>query len=167
MSPGSHRLRLRAVVTAALAALAVALLGMATTDIGPWYQNLEKPAWQPPDWLFGPAWTLIFALAAMAGVIAWQQARDRAGRNLILGTFAVNALLNILWSQLFFGFRRPDWALIEVVLLWASIIVLIVVLARFSRLAGWLIVPYLAWVSFAAILNLVIVRLNQPFGGTP
>ena len=79
--------------------------------------------------------------------------------------FAANAFFNVLWSLLFFRFHRPDWALAEVSLLWLSILALIVVLGRLSRASGWLMAPYLAWVSFAAFLNLTVVRLNAPFGG--
>jgi translocator protein len=148
------------VLAAASAAIVVALLGASMTDLGPWYQSLEKPSWQPPDWLFGPAWTVIFALAAMSGVAAWRAARDDASREWVIGLFAINGVLNILWSALFFRLHRPDWALVEVVLLWASILVPIVVFVRYSKAASALLVPYLAWVSFAALLNLEIVRLN-------
>jgi tryptophan-rich sensory protein len=148
------------VVLAALAAILVAVLGLLATDLDGWYRALVKPAWQPPDWLFGPAWTLIFALAAIAGVRAWRGAPDSAARNRILSLFAINAFLNVFWSLLFFRLHRPDWALAEVVLLWLSIVALIVGLRPLSRAAAWLLLPYLAWVSFAAILNAAIVRLN-------
>jgi len=113
--------------------------------------------------LFGPAWTLIFALAALAGVLYW---RHRANRNeglQIIAAFALNAFLNTLWSLLFFRLKRPDWALDEVGFLWLSIVLLIVLLFRGSRPAAWLLLPYLAWVSFAAVLNWKIVQLNMPF----
>jgi benzodiazapine receptor len=138
--------------------------GGALTTIGAWYRNLKKPSWQPPDWLFGPAWTLILGLAAWAAVLAWEGATDDAGRWTIILLYAVNFLCHLLWSPLFFTWRRPDWALFEVVFLWASVLAMCIGLTPFSVLASWLIVPYLAWVSFAAILNLKIVRLNRPFG---
>jgi tryptophan-rich sensory protein len=153
----------RPVLAAALTAFAVASLGALMTDLGPWYQGLRKPAWQPPDWLFGPVWTLIFALAALSAVLAWQSARTRAARRWIVGLFGLNAFLNILWTMLFFRFHRPDWALLEVGLLWLSIAVLMVVLAPHSRAASWLLAPYLAWVTFAAALNLAVAELNAPF----
>ena len=148
------------ILVAAAAALAVAALGASATDVGPWYQALAKPSWQPPDWLFGPVWTLIYALCALAGVVAWRAAASKALRQRILLAFAANALLNVLWSELFFKLRRPDWALVEVALFWASIVALIVVLAPISGTAARLIWPYLAWVTFAAVLNLAVVRLN-------
>lgn len=141
----------------------VAALGGAMTEIGPWYQNLRKPSWQPPDWLFAPAWTLIFALAAVSGVLAWRGAPDRASRTRMIWLFALNGALNVLWTALFFRIKRPDWALYEVGFLWLSIVALMVALAPSSRTASWLLVPYLLWVSFAAFLNWEIVRLNGPF----
>ncbi len=144
-------------------AVLVAAIGGTVTEIGPWYRSLNKPWFQPPDWLFGPAWTVIFALAALSAAQAWRDAPNQAAREWLIGLFALNGFLNILWSLLFFKLRRPDWALFEVVLLWASILLLIVVLGRYSRLGAALLVPYLLWVSFAAYLNLAIVRLNAPF----
>jgi len=155
----------RPVAAAAIAAVAVAALGGSMTDLGPWYQALRVPAWKPPDWLFGPAWTLIFSLAALAGILAWGRARHRTDRAWLLALFALNGSLNVLWSLLFFRLRRPDWALYEVGLLWFSVLSLIVVLARYCRPAAWLLLPYLAWVTFAALLNMEIVQLNSPFRG--
>jgi translocator protein len=155
--------RWKPILVAALATAAVAGLGALMTDLGPWYGSQYKPAWQPPDWLFGPAWTLIFGLCAMSGYLAWLNAPDRAGREWIIALFALNGFLNVLWSALFFRLKRPDWALAEVGLLWLSILPLILVLARYSKTASLLLAPYLVWVSFAAILNLAIVRLNGPF----
>lgn len=153
------------VLAAAVAAVLVASLGATMTDLGAWYQSLAKPSWQPPDWLFGPAWTLIFALAAAAGVVAWRKARSDADRDWIIGLFAVNGTLNVLWSFLFFRLHRPDWALIEAGLLWLSVLVPIIVFARYAKTASVLLLPYLAWVSFALLLNWQIVRLNGPFSG--
>jgi translocator protein len=153
------------VLAAAAAAIVVASVGSTMTDLGPWYQSLKKPSWQPPDWAFGPAWTLIFALAAIAGVVAWRRAETDAQREWIIVLFAINGVLNILWSTLFFRFHRPDWALYEVALLWLSVVVPIVVFARYAKAASWLLAPYLAWVTFAALLNFGVVKLNGPFGG--
>ena len=156
--------RWKPVASAAAGAIGVGVLGAMTTDIGPWYQALKVPAWKPPDILFGPAWTTIFALAAISGVIAWRRAETRSQRDWIPVLFAVNAFLNVLWSLLFFRLHRPDWALAEVGFLWLSILVLILVLGRIARPSGWLLAPYLAWVTFATALNLAVVRLNAPFG---
>jgi len=154
---------LKPVLAAATVAVVVALLGAFVTDLGPWYYDLTKPDWQPPDWLFGPAWTLIFGLAAAAGVSAWRGARASSTRTRIITLFALNIFLNTLWSVLFFRLHRPDWALAEVTFLWLSIVALMHGLWSSSRLASWLLTPYLAWVSFAAVLNFTIVTLNAPF----
>lgn len=163
LSRPARTARWKAVAAAASAALAIALLGGLSTDIGPWYRSLVEPDWKPPDALFAPAWTLIYACAAVAGVKAWQRAPTRTWREWMLGLFALNAFLNVCWSLLFFRLRRPDWALVEVGFLWLSILVLLIFVGRVSRPAGWLLMPYLAWVAFAAALNLAVVRLNGPF----
>jgi tryptophan-rich sensory protein len=105
------------VLVAAAVAIFIAVLGGSLTDTGNWYQSLRKPSWQPPDWLFGPAWTLIFALATMSAVYAWRHAHDRRQRERVIGLFALNGFLNVLWSTLFFALRRPDWASVEVAFL--------------------------------------------------
>ncbi len=149
---------------AAGVALLLGVGGGLMTPIGPWYRNLRKPSFQPPDWLFGPAWTIILGLAAWSAVLAWRAAPDAATRTDVLILFGVNAICHFLWSPLFFRLRRPDWALVEVMFLWASLVALVVGLWPISRTAALLILPYLAWVSFAAVLNRAIVRLNAPFG---
>lgn len=149
---------------AALAAILVAALGTTLTELGPWYRGLAQPGWAPPDMLYGVGWTIIFALAALAGVSAWRKAGTRRDSEMIIGLFALNGFLNILWSLLFFRMQRPDWAMAEVVLLWLSVAALIMVCWRQSRAAGLLLLPYLAWVGFAALLNWRIVQLNAPFG---
>jgi benzodiazapine receptor len=151
------------VLTAAAVAIFIAVLGGTLTDNGVWYQSLIKPSWQPPDWLFGPAWTVIFALATVSAVYAWRDSDSRAQRDWVIGLFALNGFFNVLWSLLFFELKRPDWALIEVILLWLSILLPIIIFWRFARPASLYLVPYLLWVSFAAFLNLTVVRLNGPF----
>jgi translocator protein len=157
--------RWKPIFVAALAAIVVAGLGAAMTDLGPWYASLRRPDWQPPDWLFGPAWTLIFGLCAASGYLAWINAPNRGGRDGVIGLFALNAVLNMLWSALFFRLRRPDWALVEAALLWLSIVLMIIALRRYSKAASALLAPYLAWVSFAMVLNWTVVQLNAPFAG--
>jgi tryptophan-rich sensory protein len=148
---------------AAIAAVITAAVGATITDIGTWYQVLKQPDWAPATWLFGPAWTLIFGLCTISGATAWLAARTRLQAENIIGLFALNGFLNLLWSFLFFRLHRPDYAALEVGILWSSIAALIVVLWRISRPASLLLLPYLAWVSFAAMLNRAIVELNGPF----
>lgn len=148
-------------VVAGAVTVAVAFAGTQLTLLGPWYYGLAKPSWQPPDWLFGPAWTLIFVLATISAVTGWRAIASASGRRLMVAFFLLNALCNMLWSLLFFTLQRPDWALLEVPALWASVLALIVLLWPRSRTAAALLVPYLAWVSFAAVLNYTIVQLNS------
>jgi translocator protein len=150
----------RTIAIAAGAAIVVALLGGLVTDTGAWYQALKKPSWQPPAWAFGPAWTLIFTLIVASGVVAWQRAPDSRTRHWLVSFFAINGVLNVAWSAIFFGLRRPDIAVVEVALLWASIVLLVVFTWRFSRTASLLLLPYLAWVSFAGVLNFTVARMN-------
>ncbi len=160
---GGQGARAAPVLVAAALALLTASAGALVTDLGPWYQGLRFPPWKPPDVLFGPAWTLIFALTALAGITGWRAETDRRFRTGLLAMFVLNGVLNVLWSTFFFRLRRPDWALVEVALLWLSILLLIAVLGRVSRRAAWMLLPYLVWVSFAGTLTWAVVRLNAPF----
>jgi tryptophan-rich sensory protein len=152
------------ILIAAVWGILVAGTGAFLTELTPWYRALRRPSWQPPDWLFGPAWTVILACASVSLYLGLRQAETRDRSWLLVGLFVLNGVLNIVWSPLFFRLRRPDWALAEVPLLWLSILVPMVLLLPVSRTAGLLMLPYLLWVSFAAFLNLTIVRLNHPFG---
>jgi tryptophan-rich sensory protein len=146
-------------VAGGLAFLALGAGGV-LTEIGPWYRGLRKPSWQPPDWLFGPAWTLIFIGVGWSAGLSWKVAPNDGWRWAIGAAFGVNLVLNIIWSLLFFKLRRPDWALVEVVPLWLSILLLMVLIGCISGFGAALLAPYLAWVAFAAYLNRTIVRLN-------
>ena len=151
------------VLIAFAAAFAVGILGGLMTDTGAWYQALDKPSWQPPDVVFAPVWTLIYALIAMAGALAWWNSPDATSRANLLIWFSLNGVLNLAWSLFFFRLQRPDWALSEILLLWLSVLVLVIVCFKRSRLASLLLLPYLAWVTFATFLNAEIYRLNGPF----
>jgi tryptophan-rich sensory protein len=150
---------------ALLVAVAASALGGLATDVGPWYQALAKPSWQPPDWLFGPVWTTIYAFAVIAATLAWRHAPDTRARRRLVIAFAINLALNLGWSVLFFHLQRPDLALYEVGLLWLSIAALVVIIWPWTRLGAALLLPYLAWVGFAAWLNFTIVQLNGNFPG--
>ena len=126
---------------------------------GEWYAGLRKPAWNPPNWLFGPVWTALYTMMAFAAWLVWhrggwaEQARP-------LGTYLLQLGLNGLWSWIFFGWHRPGLAFAEILALWVTILLAIRAFAPVSRPAAWLLVPYLAWVTFAAALNLALWRLN-------
>lgn len=154
----------RQAVVAFGAALLVAVVGALMTRLGPWYYALQQPSWKPPDAAFGPVWTTIFGLCAVAGLYTWRSDVSRRARSTLVGLFAFNAVANWGWSFLFFVQQRPDLALLEVGVLWLSIAALIVFCAKHTPRAWLLLVPYLLWVSYAAAINYAIVRLNGPFG---
>jgi len=156
--------RAKPIAVAAVAAAAVAILGALMTDLGPWYASLRQPAWKPPDWAFGPVWTVIFALAAAAGVGGWRVAPNARWREQLLSQFALNGFLNVFWSLLYFRLHRPDWALLEVPFLWGSVAWIAWTLRGRSARAAALLLPYLVWVAIAAVLNWQTVQLNGPFG---
>ena len=126
---------------------------------GEWYRALDKPAWTPPGWVFGPAWTLLYL---SMGVAAWLVWRERLGQRALLplALFGAQLVLNGLWSWLFFGLRRPDLALADIVALWLAIAATIVAFWGVRPVAGALLLPYLAWVTFATALNADIWRRN-------
>jgi benzodiazapine receptor len=131
--------------------------GRATlTALTDWYPALRKPAWTPPAWVFGPVWTLLYPLVAVAGWLAWREGRSR--RTTLL--FLLQLGLNAAWPWVFFGERRPDLALACAVALWLAILATLLAFWRVSRGAAVLMLPYLAWVGFAVALNLAIWRLN-------
>lgn len=152
------------VAAATVCAACVAALGATMTDVGPWYQSLAKPAWTPPDPMFAMVWTTVFALITVSAITAWRTAPTGRVAEWMVSLFALNGFLHITWSVLFFRFQRPDWALIEFAFLWLSIVALILYCGRYSRTASALLLPYLAWVSFAGALNWAVVDLNAPFG---
>ena len=134
--------------------------GALATKVDAWYRGLRKPGWTPPTWAFAPAWTVILGLACGSAILAWS-ASTPSEQWRVGVAFGTNAALHLVWSPLFFRLRRPDLALVEVAALWASIVVMIVVVQPASWLAAWLLAPYLVWVAYAAALNLAIVRLNR------
>lgn len=124
-----------------------------------WYRALRKPSWNPPDWLFPPAWTVLYIMIAVAGWLVWRE-RGFSGAVLPFAAYVAQLLLNGLWSPIFFGVKRLDLAFYELTLLWASIVVCIILFAPISSTAALLLLPYLAWVSFAGLLNYTIWKLN-------
>jgi len=131
--------------------------GIPAVAAGPgWYASLAKPAWTPPSWAFGPVWTLLYPLIAVAGWLVWRHGQARGAILLYL----LQLCLNAAWPWLFFALHRPDLALIDIVILVAVIVATIVAFRRRSPGAALLLAPYLAWVLFAAALNLAVWRLN-------
>jgi len=124
-----------------------------------WYAGLQKPSWNPPAWVFGPAWRLLYILMAAAARFVWREGGWKT-QGKALASFLVQWLLNALWTPLFFGMHRPGLALAEIIVLWLAIAATLASFWRVRKIAGVLLAPYLAWVSFAAVLNAAIWRLN-------
>jgi tryptophan-rich sensory protein len=138
-----------------------ALGGWITSDaVQTWYPTLNKPSWNPPNWLFAPVWTVLYVMMAIAAWLVWKKDARFAGVRAALILFFVQLALNLLWSALFFAARSPGLALIEVAVLWLAVAATLYAFITVSRPGGLLMLPYLAWVSFAAILNFAIWRLN-------
>ena len=130
------------------------------SDSRSWYDALHKPSWTPPAWLFGPAWTLLYVSMAVAAWLVWREGGWRPNR-VALGLFLLQLLFNGLWSPLFFGLHRPGLSLVDSILIWLALAATLVAFWRVSLPAGVLLVPYLAWVTFATALNFTIWRLNR------
>ncbi len=141
------------------ACILAALIGGAFPP-GEWYEGLIKPSWRPPNWLFAPAWTFLYLTIAVSGWLVWREFGFAAAA-LPLAIYLVQLLLNAAWTPIFFGLHRPDLAFLEIVLLWLSIVATIASFHPLNAAAAWLLLPYLAWVTFAAALNLAIWRLNR------
>jgi translocator protein len=126
---------------------------------GEWYAHLQKPAWNPPNWIFGPVWTALYTVMAVAAWMVWKRG-GFAGQRLTLLLFLMQLLFNAVWSPLFFGLHRPGLALADLLLLWLALLATVAAFWRAHRFAGAMLVPYLVWVTFAGALNLAIWRLN-------
>ena len=136
----------------------VAALG-ALYPPGEWYATLRRPLLTPPNWIFGPVWTALYAMMAVAAWLVWRW-RPAGPVGLPLALFAAQLVLNAAWSWLFFGLERPGLAFIDILLLWLALVATIAAFRTVSVTAAWLLVPYLAWLSFAAYLNYGFWRLN-------
>lgn len=129
-------------------------------SIAGWYATLARPDFAPPNWVFGPVWTTLFACMGIAAFLVWKKGIGRKEVKIALGIFAVQLVLNTLWSIIFFGLQNPGAAFMEIIFLWLGIGSTIWAFAKLSKPAAWLLVPYIAWVSFAAYLNYMIWTLN-------
>ena len=127
---------------------------------GDWYERLAKPSWRPPNWLFAPVWTVIYLTIAVSGWLVWRKS-GFAGAALPLTIYRLQLVLNAAWTPIFFGLRRPDLAFFEIVILWLAIVATIATFYSLNAAAAWLLLPYLAWVTFAATLNFGVWRLNR------
>ena len=127
---------------------------------GEWYLQIQKPSWTPPGYLFGPVWSFLYLTMGIAAWLVWRRA-GFSGASLALALFILQLILNGMWSWIFFGVQRPGLAFAEILVLWSMILVTTLAFWRVTATAGMLFLPYLAWVSFAAILNFFIWRMNK------
>jgi tryptophan-rich sensory protein len=157
----SFRRQTLGLIVSIIICVGVAGLGGLVTDarVSDWYAQRAKPEWTPPDWVFGPVWTVLYICMAVAVWLVWRQG-GIATAKVAVALFAAQLVLNGLWSILFFGFQQPGIAAIEIVLMWAAILATIVAFWNRSTPASLLLVPYLAWVAFAVLLNWTIWQMN-------
>lgn len=154
---GEHPRRWAGLPVFVIAVVVVAVVGsLAAVNAGDEYLSLERPPWAPPQWLFGPAWTVLYVMIALSGWLAWSV----RGLTPALGVYAVQLILNMAWTPLFFGAGQYGLAFAEIAVLWLVIVLNIVLFRRISRPAAWLLVPYLLWVTYASSLNFAIWQLN-------
>jgi benzodiazapine receptor len=130
-----------------------------TPSVPTWYSELAKPSWTPPSWIFGPVWSALYLMMALAAWLVWRRG-GLAVASIPISLFMVQLGLNVMWSILFFGFHMPGIAFGEIVILWFAILATAIAFWRFTPLAGYLLVPYLIWVTFAAVLNFALWQLN-------
>lgn len=152
----------RFVISIAICQLAGIIGSVFTSPAIPtWYATLKKPAFNPPNWLFGPVWITLYVLMGIALFLVWRKSLDIPAVRTGLSLFAVQLLLNVLWSVVFFGFNSPAGGLLVIVVLWIAILLTILRFTKVSEFAAVLLIPYIVWVSFAAILNLSLFILNR------
>lgn len=138
-----------------------AVAGIVTaSEVGSWYAAIQKPSFNPPNYIFGPVWTALYILMGIALAIVWRKPAEPA-RNMAMKFFFLQLLLNFLWSFIFFYFHLTGWALVEIIILWLCIFITIILFYKQSKTAAWLMVPYILWVSFATVLNAAIWQLNR------
>lgn len=142
-------------------AAGIGSLGMTGDDTWQWYEQLNKPFFQPPDWLFGPVWTVLYTLMAVAVFLVWQKGFDKKSVRIAMSFFAIQLALNACWTIVFFGLNSIFGGLIEIIILWASIFVTVIQFKKVSTAAWVLMLPYLVWVSFAVLLNTSLYILNR------
>ena len=147
-----------AVVVSELAGIIGSLFTM--PSIPTWYATLEKPALNPPSFIFGPVWAALYFLMGVSAFLVWRKGWDKRNVRTALKVFGIQLFLNAIWSIVFFGLQSPGWALVNIVALWFAILFTIIVFYKISKPAAYLLLPYILWVSFATYLNYAIWTLN-------
>ena len=130
------------------------------TGVESWYQTINKPSWNPPGWIFGPVWTTLYVMMGIAFFLVWKSDSSDILKKTAITLFTIQLVLNFFWSFIFFDQHQIGWALVEIIAMWIFILLTIFAFGNVSKLAAWLLVPYISWVSFATILNYTIWKLN-------
>jgi tryptophan-rich sensory protein len=142
-----------------------AIAGLFTTpEISGWFQTIDKPTWQPPNWVFGPVWTVLYVMMGIAFYLVWKKEAPKGTKRMAITLWLIQLVFNFFWSFIFFKQHQIDWALAEILILWFFILLTIIYFSRISKLAAWLMVPYICWVSFASLLTYSIYELNPEPG---
>ena len=132
-----------------------------SSEIPGWYQTINKPTWNPPSWLFGPVWTTLYVMMGVALFLIWKSDASQSVKKTAIILFATQLVLNFFWSFIFFNQHQIGWAVVEIITMWIFILLTIFAFAPINKIAAWLLVPYISWVSFATILNYTIWQLNK------
>ncbi|HEV7329501.1 MAG TPA: TspO/MBR family protein [Flavisolibacter sp.] len=139
-----------------------AIAGLFTaTGVNSWYQTIDKPSWQPPNWVFGPVWTVLYILMGIAFYLVWKSNAAPKLKRMAITLWIIQLVFNFFWSFIFFTRHQIDWALAEILVLWFFILLTIIYFGRINKVAAWLMVPYISWVSFASLLTFAIYELNK------
>jgi translocator protein len=153
---------LKLIISITIPVLVGATAGFFTASgVESWYQNINKPSWNPPSWIFGPVWTTLYVMMGIALFLVWKSEASDVLKKTAIAIFAVQLVLNFFWSFIFFSQHQPGWALVEIMVMWLAILFTIFAFANVSKTAAWLLVPYISWVSFATVLNYTIWQLNK------
>ena len=131
-----------------------------SSSVDTWFPTLNKPSFNPPSWIFGPVWTILYILMGIAFYLVWKNSQPGKLRTTAFALYFAQLLPNFLWSIIFFYLHQPGWAFADILILWLLIILTMIAFARISSAAAWLLAPYLAWVSFASVLNYTIWQMN-------
>jgi tryptophan-rich sensory protein len=131
------------------------------TNVGRWYQQIKRPEWNPPNWIFGPVWTILYIMMGVALYLIWKSNVAKEKKRTAIILWSVQLLFNFFWSFIFFNQHQIGLALVEIICLWVLLLLNIFSFAKINKTAAWLLVPYISWVSFAAILNYAIWELNK------
>lgn len=150
------------IISIAIPVLIGGLSGFFTASgVDSWYQTIQKPSWNPPGWIFAPVWTTLYVMIGISLFLVWKADVTKELKQKAIILFCIQLVLNFFWSLIFFSLQQPGWALVEIIVMWIFILLTILAFAPINKIAAWLLVPYISWVSFATILNYTLWKLNS------